>query len=278
DRARAGVIGAACAHPADAGCTGEFDGEAGGVCHHDVTHAAVAIDQRGRWSPLQHADARARVHRAALERQHIAREAKDAVGIRPGEIGFQHRACDGGGVGPVEAAGAKSVDKKRPQGGGGNAADGVGFGFGQHVRSQHCATAISSGKLSTHSWPVSVTMKVCPRKMPNIPSAVIGLGSAMMIMPGLSTLSISSASVRSAKTCGLSVTISMPCTCVGRDCTPCSRKKRLASRILSVALPGLISAMILRYPGSVISSQNFRTISVGGPSVIGDPIWADRPL
>src|SRR5215468_10019350 len=59
-------------------------------------------------------------------------------------------------------------------------------------------------------------MKVCPRKMPNIPSAVIGLGSAMMIMPGLSTLSISSASVRSAKTCGLSVTISMPCTCVGR--------------------------------------------------------------
>ena len=30
-----------------------------------------------------------------------------------------------------------------------------------------------------------------------------------------------------------------------RDCTPCSRKKRLASRMLSVALPGLISAMIL---------------------------------
>jgi hypothetical protein len=65
---------------------------------------------------------------------------------------------------------------------------------------QHGATAISSGKLSTHSWPSLVTMKVCPRKMPNIPSAVIGLGSAMMIMPGLSTLSISSASVRSAKT------------------------------------------------------------------------------
>src|SRR5262245_57458001 len=42
----------------------------------------------------------------------------------------------------------------------------------------------------------------------------------------------------------LSVTMSMPCTWVGRDCTPCSRKKRLASRMLSVALPGLISATI----------------------------------
>src|SRR5262249_45412642 len=90
---------------------------------------------------------------------------------------------------------------------------------GRDSAPQQGATAISSGNASTHSWPVPVTMKVWPRKMPNMPSAVIGLGSAMMIMPGLSTLSISSASVRSAKTCGLSVTMSMPCTWVGRDCT-----------------------------------------------------------
>jgi len=51
----------------------------------------------------------------------------------------------------------------------------------------YAATAISSGNLSTTSWPLSVTMKVWPRKIPNIPSAVIGLGSAMITMPGLST-------------------------------------------------------------------------------------------
>src|SRR6516165_3225109 len=211
-----------------------------------MTHAPVAVDQRSRRSALQHADARARVHGAALKLTHIAREAKGAVRIRAGQIRLQHRAPDRGGVGLVEPTGAHGIGEKRLQSCGGNAADRLRFGFGEHVRSQHSATAISSGKLSTHSWAVSVTMKVCPRKMPNIPSAVIGLGSAMMIMPGLSTLSISSASVRSAKTCGLSVTISMPCTCVGRDCTPRSRKKRLARRIWSMALPGLISAMILR--------------------------------
>src|SRR5262245_40105192 len=79
---------------------------------------------------------------------------------------------------------------------------------------QQGATAISSGNASTHSWPVSVTTKVWPRKMPNMPSGVIGLGSAMMIMPGLSTLSISSDSVRSAEPCGLSVTMSLTYTIV----------------------------------------------------------------
>src|SRR5262252_4592550 len=209
-----------------------------------MTHAPVAVDQRGRRSALQHAHARARVHGAALELTHIAREAKDAMRIRAGQIRLQHRGCNGRGIGLVEGAGAHGIGEKGAQGGGGNAADGLRFGLGQHARPQHCATAISSGKLSTHSWPVSVTMKVCPRKMPNSPSAVIGLGSAMMIMPGLSTLSISSASVRSAKTWGLSVTISMPCTWVGRDCTPLSRKNFAACRMLSVALPALISATI----------------------------------
>src|SRR5215831_14689231 len=243
-----------------------------------MAHAVVAVDQRGRGSALEHADARCRIHRPAFELAHITGEAKDAVRIRAGEIRFEHRARHGGGVGLGKPAGAQRIDEKRAQRGGSNAPGILRLRLGQHVVPQAFATAISGGKLSTHSWPVSVTMKVCPRKMPNSPSAVIGLGSAMMIMPGLSTLSILPASFRSSKTCGLSVTISMPCTCVGRDCTPRSRKKRLASRILSVGLPGLISAMILRYPGSVISTQNLRTISVGGPSVIGDPIWADRPL
>src|SRR5258707_10909318 len=49
-----------------------------------------------------------------------------------------------------------------------------------HIKDQHFATAISSGNLSTHSWPFGMMMKVWPRKIPNRPSAVIGLGSAMI--------------------------------------------------------------------------------------------------
>ena len=78
-------------------------------------------------------------------------------------------------------------------------------------------TAISSGKSSQTSCPVSVTMKVWPRKMPNSPSGVIGLGSAMITMPGFNTCSNFSAETCSATTCGLSVTRSMPWHWVGRD-------------------------------------------------------------
>src|SRR5262249_41624746 len=182
----------------------------------------------------------ARVERTAFELAHVAGEPEHAMRIRAGEIGLQHGAADGRGIGIVEPAGGERIDEERTQSRGGDAPD--GFGLGQHVVAQPFATAISSGNLSTTSCPSLVTMKVWPRKMPNSPSAVIGLGSAMMIMPGLSTLSISSASVRSVKTCGLSVTMSMPCTWVGRDCTPLSRKNFGARRMLSVALPVLTSA------------------------------------
>src|SRR6516165_11084477 len=84
---------------------------------------------------------------------------------------------------------------------------------------QQLATAISSGNSSTHSGPLSVMMKVWPRKMPNRPSAVIGLGSAMITIPGLSTVSNASADTCSALICGLSVTRSMPWHCGARDCT-----------------------------------------------------------
>ena len=47
--------------------------------------------------------------------------------------------------------------------------------------------------------------------------SVIGLGSAMITMPGLSTVSNSAAETWSAATCGLSVTRSMPWHWVGRD-------------------------------------------------------------
>jgi len=53
------------------------------------------------------------------------------------------------------------------------------------------ATAISSGKIvdAIRGPSLGHDEGVGREKMPNIPFAVIGLGSAMMIMPGLSTLS-----------------------------------------------------------------------------------------
>ena len=95
---------------------------------------------------------------------------------------------------------------------------------GSAVRVNSHTTTISHGNLSTHSLPRSVTMNVWPMKMPNWPSAVIGLGSAMNTMPGRNTCSNGSPCTPSVKTCGPSVMRSMPWAWIGRDCTPFWRK------------------------------------------------------
>ncbi len=132
DCAGAGVIGAAGADPADPGGTRELDGEVRGMGHHDVAHAPAAVDERGGGAALDHADGGPRIDRPALELAHIAREAEDAVGIRSGEIGFQHRAGHGRGIALVKAAGEEGVGEECAQRGGGNAPGVFDFGLGQH--------------------------------------------------------------------------------------------------------------------------------------------------
>ncbi len=87
------------ADPTHARGTREFHGELSGVGHHHMAHTVVAVDQGGRWTAFEHADGRTRVDGAALKLAHIAREAKDAVGIRAGESGLQHRIRHGAGIG-----------------------------------------------------------------------------------------------------------------------------------------------------------------------------------
>jgi hypothetical protein len=128
------MVGAACADPADAARARELDREIGGVDHHHVAHAAVAVDERGRGRALDHLDGCARVHGAALELAHIAREPKDAVGVRTGEVGLQHCARDGRGIRLVEAASAHGIVEEGAQSGGGNAPDVLRFGLGQHAK------------------------------------------------------------------------------------------------------------------------------------------------
>ena len=77
-----------------------------------MAHAVVAVDQRGRGRALDHLDLGLRIDHAALELAHIAREPEDAVRVRAGQVGFQHRAGDDGGVGCGQPAGAQGVGEK----------------------------------------------------------------------------------------------------------------------------------------------------------------------
>ena len=86
--------------------------------HHHVAHAVVAVDQRGGGAALDHLDRRLRIDGAALELAHIGREPEDAVGVRADEVGFQHRAGGGRGIGFGEPAGSQGVGEEGTQGGG----------------------------------------------------------------------------------------------------------------------------------------------------------------
>jgi hypothetical protein len=105
-----------------------------------VAQPLVAVDQRGRRSALKHRDGGAGIEHAALELAHIAGEAKDAVGIRAGEIGLQHPPGDGRGIGLGQPAGAEDVGEKGLEGRGGEAPGGFNFGLRQQL--EHlCGTA-----------------------------------------------------------------------------------------------------------------------------------------
>jgi hypothetical protein len=96
-----------------------------------VAHAVVAIDERGRRRALDDADIRARIDVSALERSHIARKTKDAVGVRSGKVRFEHRARNRGSVGLRQSTGAKRIRHKRANRVRRNPAG--RFGDGRHV-------------------------------------------------------------------------------------------------------------------------------------------------
>src|SRR5262249_27478521 len=86
-------------------------------------------------------------------------------------------------------------------------------------------TTSSHGKASTHSWPVSVTMNVWPRKMPKFPSAAIGFGSAMNTMPGRNMRSNGSGWTPSGETGGRSGSGSVAGAGRGREVAAFLRQK-----------------------------------------------------
>ena len=97
-----------------------------------MTHALIAVDQRGGGGALEHCDGGARIERAALELAHVAGQAKHAVRVLSGEVGLQHGVSDHVGILLRQSARAQGIFQERAQGRGRDTAGALGFGFGQH--------------------------------------------------------------------------------------------------------------------------------------------------
>ena len=106
---RARMVRSAHADPADAGVARERDRGVGGAAHHQMAHAVVAVDQRGRRRGLGDRDVRLGVEPAGADAADILRQAKDAVGVGAGEIGFGHQLRDFGGIGRRQPDGGERV-------------------------------------------------------------------------------------------------------------------------------------------------------------------------
>jgi len=99
DAGCAGVVRAPRAHPGDADLACDLDRGLGRARHHQVAHAVVAVDQRGRRCGLGDLDIWPRVHSARLQPPHILRQPEHAVGVGAGEVGLGHQLRHLGGVG-----------------------------------------------------------------------------------------------------------------------------------------------------------------------------------
>ena len=103
------MIGAARADPANPRRARQLDRELGGIGHYQVTHALIAVDQRGGGGALEHCDGGARIERAALELAHVAGQAKHAVRVLSGEVGLQHGVSDHVGILLRQSARAQGI-------------------------------------------------------------------------------------------------------------------------------------------------------------------------
>ena len=93
------MVRAAHADPADAGVARELDRGLGGARHHQMAHAVVAVDQRGRGRGLLDPDVGLRIDAAAAQPLDVLRQPEHAVGVGAGEVGLEHQLGDLGGVG-----------------------------------------------------------------------------------------------------------------------------------------------------------------------------------
>ena len=132
------MVGAAHADPRHAGLARDLDREIGGIGHHQVTHAVVAVDQRGGRAALEHLDVGARIEDAGLELLDVTRQPENAVRIRAREVGIEHRAGDGPGVSLRQPAGLQRIGHVGADGSRRHAA-GIGIVIGHGMGTSMCS-------------------------------------------------------------------------------------------------------------------------------------------
>ncbi len=87
----------------------DLDREIGRISIHQVTHAVVAIDQRGGYGALGDVNVGTWIDMPAPEQTHIAGKPEYAMGIGPGEIRIEHRTRHGLRIGVRQAAGPECI-------------------------------------------------------------------------------------------------------------------------------------------------------------------------
>ncbi len=98
ERGGAGMVGELRVDPADAGRARFLDCDPGGAAHHQMAHAVVAVDQRGRGLLAHHADVGLGVEAAGFDAAGILRQPADAVAVGALQIGLRHQRGDDSGV------------------------------------------------------------------------------------------------------------------------------------------------------------------------------------
>ena len=109
DSGGAGVVRAPRPDPGDAGRARQLDRGLGGARHHQVAHAVVAVDQRGRRRRFGHPDVGRAIDAAGAQAAHVLRQSEHAVRVGAGEVGLGHQLGDLAGVGRGQADGGERV-------------------------------------------------------------------------------------------------------------------------------------------------------------------------
>jgi hypothetical protein len=106
------MVRAPHADPRHAGLARQRNRGLGSARHHQVAHAVVAVDQRGRGRALRDRDVRMRIEAARLEPPNVLRQAEHAVRVRAGQV---RRAHQSGADRRILARQAGSAERIRDQ-------------------------------------------------------------------------------------------------------------------------------------------------------------------
>ena len=97
------MVGVHRSDPGNTGRLGFFDGQLGGLFHHQMAHAVIAIDQSHRSFFFHHADIGREVNATTFESGDVGHHANHAVAVGTLQIGFSHQRAHGACIGIWQA-------------------------------------------------------------------------------------------------------------------------------------------------------------------------------